>query len=59
MQDTEKKKPTMEEKRRSWEAFVEKLKSLPPERLSKAAKWALAQEGKQEEVHIDMKAVLK
>lgn len=55
----EKNRPTREEKRKSWEAFVEKLKSLPPEKLSKTAKWALAQEGKQEEVYIDMKAVLK
>ena len=55
----DKKKPTTEEKRKNWEAFVEKLKSLPPERLSKAAKWVLTQEGKQEEAQIDMKAVLK
>ncbi len=54
-----KKKPTTEEKKQSWDAFVEKLKSLPPEKLSKTAKWVLAQEGKQEEAYIDMKAVLK
>lgn len=51
---------TKEEKKTDWKAFVEKLKSLPPEKLSKAARWVLAQEEKpQEETYIDMKAVLK
>ncbi|MBO8440469.1 MAG: hypothetical protein IAC51_07450 [bacterium] len=56
----EKRKMTKEEKKTDWKAFVEKLKSLPPEKLSKAARWVLAQEEKpQEETYIDMKAVLK
>ena len=52
-------KRTKEEKRYDWERFLLKLKSLPPERLSKAAKWVLENDGKMDNVQYDMKAVLK
>lgn len=52
-------KKTKEEKRKDWQDFVAKLKTLPPEKLSKAAKWILENEGKSNNVYYDMKAVLK
>ena len=42
-------KKTKEEKRRDWQNFVAKLKNLPPEKLSKAAKWVLKDEEKGKE----------
>ena len=55
----QKNKKTKEEKRTDGQAFVAKLKTLPPEQLSKAAKWILENEGKNNNVYYDMKAVLK
>lgn len=55
----ETKKMTKEEKRKDWLDFVANLKKLPPEKLSKAAKWVLANEEKNKDVYYDMKAVLK
>ena len=53
-------KKTREEKQKEWQDFLAKLKTLPPEKLSKAAKWFLANEGRDKGgVIVDMKAVLK
>ena len=52
-------KKTKEEKRKDWQEFVAKLKALPPEKLSKAAKWVLENEGNSENIYYDMKAVMK
>ncbi len=52
-------KKTEEEKRKDWQNFLAKLKALPPERLSKAAKWVLENEEKGNKYWMDMKAVLK
>ena len=59
-------KITKEEKRKDWEKIIAKLKkiiaklkSMPPEKLSKAAKWVLKEEEKGDEYWLDMKAVLK
>ncbi len=53
-------KKTKEEKQKEWQDFLAKLKTLPPEKLSKAAKWFLANEGRDKGgVIVDMKAVLK
>ena len=53
-------KKTKEEKQKEWQDFLIKLKAMPPERLSKAAKWFLANEGRDKGgVIVDMKAVLK
>lgn len=52
-------KKTKEEKRKDWQNFVAKLKNLPPEKLSKAAKWVLKDEEKGNEYWMDTKAVLK
>lgn len=52
-------KKTKEEKRQDWLAFVAKLKTLPPEKLSRAAKWVLENEGKNDNVYYDIKAVMK
>lgn len=53
-------KKIKEEKQKEWQDFLAKLKTLPPEKLSKAAQWFLANEGKsKEDVIVDMKAVLK
>lgn len=53
-------KKTKEEKQKEWQDFLAKLKTLPPEKLSKAAKWFLANEGRDKSgVIVDMKAVLK
>lgn len=54
-----KEKKTKEEKQKNWQDFLDKLKNMPPEKLSKAAKWVLKQEEKGEEYWMDMKAVLK
>jgi hypothetical protein len=54
MEDKNKK----EKKTKDWQDFVAKLRTLPPEKLSKAAKWVLENDGKNN-VHYDMKAVLK
>ena len=54
-----KEKKTKEEKQKNWQDFLGKLKNMPPEKLSKAAKWVLKQEEKGEEYRMDMKAVLK
>ena len=35
-------KITKEEKRKDWEKIIAKLKSMPPEKLSKAAMWVLS-----------------
>lgn len=48
-----------EEKQKNWQDVLAKLKKLPPEKLSKAAKWALKEEEKGSEYWMDMKAVLK
>lgn len=52
-------KKTKEEKQKDWQDFVAKLKALPPEKLSKAARWVLKEEEKGNEYWMDMKAVLK
>lgn len=52
-------KRTKEEKRKDWQEFLAKLRALPPEKLSKGAKWVLQEEEKGNEYWIDMKAVLK
>lgn len=52
-------KKTKEQKQKEWQDFVAKLKTLPPEKLSKAAKWVLKEEEKGSEYWMDMKAVLK
>lgn len=52
-------KRTKEEKRKDWHDFVAKLRTLPPEKLSKAAKWVLGNDGKDENVYYDIKAVMK
>lgn len=54
-----KAKKTKEEKQKDWQDFVAKLKTLPPEKLSKAARWVLKEEEKGNEYWMDMKAVLK
>lgn len=48
-----------QKKREDWKKFLAKLKSMPPEKLSKAAKWVLKEEEKGDEYWLDMKAVLK
>ena len=50
---------TKKQKRKEWQDFVAGLKTLPPEKLSKAAKWVLENEGKVKDVHYDMRAVMK
>ena len=52
-------KITKEEKRKDWEKIIAKLKSMPPEKLSKAAQWVLKEDEKGDEYWLDMKAVLK
>lgn len=52
-------KRTKEEKRKNWQEFLAKLRALPPEKLSKGAKWVLEHEGKDAPVTYDLKAVLK
>lgn len=55
----EKKKAKAEYKKKRWAQTLEKLRNTPPERLSKAAKWILRNEGNRPEVYIDIKAVMK
>lgn len=50
---------TKEQKRKEWKEFVEYLKTLPPEKLSKPAKWMLNFEESGREYWYDEKAVLK
>lgn len=53
-------KKTKEERQKDWQDFLAKLKAMPPEKLSKAAKWMLENEGKRKDnVIVDMRAVLK
>lgn len=53
-------KKTKEERQKDWQDFLAKLKAMPPEKLSKAAKWTLENEGKRKDnVIVDMRAVLK
>lgn len=47
-----------EQKRKEWKAFLAELKSLPPEKLSKTAKYWLAREN-EPAVEYDMRAVLR
>lgn len=46
-------------KEKRWNNTIERLRNMPPEKLSKAAKWILKNEESKEEVWIDMRAVLK
>ena len=43
-----KEKKTKEEKQKNWQDFLDKLKNMPPEKLSKAAKWVLKSKRKKE-----------
>ncbi len=51
-------KKSKEEKQKESQRLLAKLKALPPEELSKPAKWFLENYGK-EAVYYDMKAVMK
>ena len=52
-------KKTKEDKKKDWQNFIAKLKSLPPEKLSKDAKWVLENEKGTGNVSYDIKALLK
>lgn len=51
---------TKKVKQEEWQDFLTRLKAIPPEKLSKAARWFLTNEGKHKDgVIVDMKAVLR
>ena len=51
---------TTETKQKEWQDFLAKLRTTPPEKLSKAARWFLSNEGKNKDgIIVDMKSVLK
>ena len=52
-------KKIKEEKRKDWQDFVETQMTLQTEKLSKVEQWILENEGKNNNVYYDMKAVLK
>lgn len=54
-----KKQTKADLKKQRWAVTLEKIRNTPPEKLSKLAKWILKDEEKKQEVHVDMKAVLK
>lgn len=57
------KKLSKEEKDMRWRTFLKKLEAMPPEKLSKTAKWVLKTEKEREEQGItysmDMRALLR
>lgn len=54
-----KKLTKAELKKQRWAQTLERLRAMPPEKLSKAAKWVLEHEDNRPKVWMDMKAVLK